>query len=409
MRRRAKRKTGLLLFAAAVMIALPASLWAAGRQISVQEAEQEEAVPSERIDTDHVRMAESLAALPLQEAVQGTLNRTEYAYGCLSESGKRLYREILDAITGFLEDAELSTRDSSAVGDVMECVMADHPEIFYVDGYNCTTHTLGDEVVKVTFTARYTLDKSQVEERKALIAACVTEILNGMGDPAGDYEKLKYLYEYLIENTDYDLNAPENQTICSVFLYNRSVCQGYAKAFQLLCMEAGIPSVLVTGTVPSGEGHAWNLVYADGDWYYVDPTWGDARYRMSDPDPAWKSGKLPEVNYDYFLVTTRMITRTHRITSLFTLPECTSMTDNYYVRRDAYFTEADGEKIARLFQNAYEQGEEMVTLKCADGEVYEQLRRKLLDDQEIFRYLKGNHTSVAYIDSRDQLSLGFWL
>ncbi len=409
MRRRAKRKTGLLLFAATAMIALPASLWAIERQIPMQETAEEETLPLESVSTDHVRMAESLAALPLQEAVQGTLNRTEYAYSCLTEDQKRLYREILDAITSFSKDAELSSQNSSAIGDVMECVMADHPEIFYVDGYNATTHTLGDKVVKVTFSARYTLSQSQVEERKALIDTRVQEILAGMEDAMDEYEKLKYLYEYVIENTEYDLKAPENQTISSVFLYKRSVCQGYAKAFQLLCMEAGIPSVLVTGTVTGGEGHAWNLVCADGDWYYVDPTWGDARYRMSDSDPAWKSGKLPEVNYDYFLVTTQMITRTHKISPLFALPECTSMKDNYYVRRDAYFTEADDEKIARLFQAAYEQGEEMVTLKCADGEIYELIRKKLLDDQEIFQYLRGNHMSVAYIDSRDQLSLGFWL
>lgn len=333
---------------------------------------------------------------------------TGYAYSSLDGEKKKVYGQILKAITGFGEDVELAVADADQVGDLMDCVMADHPEIFYVDGYSCTTHMRDDEVQRITFTARYTLTEEEILIRQEKMKEYAAAVLEGMDKAADDYGKLKYLYDYIIRNTEYVPDAPENQTLCSVILYGQSVCQGYAKAFQYLCKEAGISAVMVTGTV-KGEGHAWNLVKADGEWYYVDPTWGDARYRLEDADPVWGQENGPEVNYDYFLVTTDLLSRTHTPGDLFALPACTSMEDNYYVRENAYFTGVDQERIASLFAAARRLGQEMVTLKCADDEVYESLRRRLLDDQEIFTYLPGNSDTVAYVDSREQLSLSFWL
>ena len=72
-------------------------------------------------------------------------------------------------------------------------------------------------------------------------------------------------------------------------------------------------AVLVTGRVKNGEPHAWDMVLADGEWYYVDPTWGDAYYLMGDDDPAWQGKTRPSVNYDYLLVTTQQLLQTHKI------------------------------------------------------------------------------------------------
>ena len=51
------------------------------------------------------------------------------------------------------------------------------------------------------------------------------------------------------------------------------VCEGYAKALQLLCHEAGIPCLQVSGD--AGGGHMWTAVKLEDNWYFCDPTWDD--------------------------------------------------------------------------------------------------------------------------------------
>ena len=58
------------------------------------------------------------------------------------------------------------------------------------------------------------------------------------------------------------------------------VCEGYARAFKLICDELDIPCVLVSGTAGSSdkkEPHMWNYVRMEDDqWYAVDVTWDDS-------------------------------------------------------------------------------------------------------------------------------------
>lgn len=57
------------------------------------------------------------------------------------------------------------------------------------------------------------------------------------------------------------------------------VCEGYARAFKVLCDAAKINCVLTDGLGRSSknrsEPHMWNYVEIDGSWYGVDVTWND--------------------------------------------------------------------------------------------------------------------------------------
>lgn len=332
-----------------------------------------------------------------------------YAYGKLSEEEQQVYLEIRDALINFEENVKLSSCDKEEIAHAFQCVLNDHPELFYVDGYTYTEYTLGDVLRKITFTGTYCYDRDEIDGKKQRIDNYVNQCLAGMPAGADAYGKVKYIYEYLIHHTEYDSSAKDGQNICSVFIEGRSVCQGYAKATQYLLDKAGIFATLVLGHVTGGEGHAWNLIQIDGQYYYVDTTWGDASYQAVGGSAGYPAEKIPTINYDYLCVPTGQMELTHTPENVVELPECDSMEDNYYVREGLYFTEWNTEQIERIFREEYEKGSAYVTLKCGNYDVYRQMKDALIEEQEIFRYLDCPDGVVSYSADEGQYSMSFWL
>ena len=332
-----------------------------------------------------------------------------YYFSNLEITEQNLYVEILYALENYADDMKVSTTDTAMIDKIFQCVLMDHPEIFYTDGYSFVKYTLGEEVQKITFKGTYTYSQEEKKEKEAQIEEAVFKILAGIEADATDYEKVKYVYETIIHQTEYDLESEDNQNICSVFLNRRSVCQGYAKAVQYLLTKLNIPAVLVIGTVETGEGHAWNLVKINNQYYYLDATWGDASYMVHMNETEQEPQYVPAINYDYFCITTEEILRTHNVGDLMPLPVCDSMEANYYVREGAYFMEVNYDQLAQLFAEYKSKNRETVTIKCANDAVYQQMENELLTKQKIFKFLEGKDNSIIYNDSSSQRSITFWL
>ena len=106
------------------------------------------------------------------------------------------------------------------------------------------------------------------------------------------YNQIVYLNDWLTKNNSYNSDYGTTQDIAKIAWSPLSalrgstgktgpVCEGYARAFKVLCDKLGIPCVLATGYARSQAGgngvtHMWNEVQMEnGLWYAIDVTWND--------------------------------------------------------------------------------------------------------------------------------------
>lgn len=331
-------------------------------------------------------------------------SRGKYYFDNMPDELRQAYAEVYILVTGRAVEVPLCIINEDDIDKVFNCVLSDYPEIFYVSGYSYIRHLTGNQVIKVDFSAKYTHSEQDVADAYEYLEKYYEKFESGLPVNASEYEKVKYTYEFIIINTEYNLAAPDNQNIMSVAYYRESVCLGYAKMFQYLLNRLGVECTLCVGKC-NGEGHAWNLVNVDGSYYYVDVTWGDASYSSA----FTTTSPMSEVVYDYLLVTTDDISSNHVFECVVPMPRCISTANNYYVKEGLYFINVDKAGLNSAFERGYMSGSGICTIKCANKVIYNDMYKHLIDDQKVFDYIKGGSDSLSYGMNEEALTYTFIL
>ncbi len=333
-----------------------------------------------------------------------------YAYELLTEEEQQVYDEITFCIEQRMESISLSTLDESVLEKVYWSVYYDHCEYFWSDGYQYEIYSnWRDEVVKILFYPIYNVTEEEQASYQEQIDQAVAQILAQAPVDGTDYEKAIYVYRTLIENTDYNLEAEHNQNIISVFLNKETVCRGYTYGAQYLLNELGVPCVSVCGT-SEGEPHSWNLISMDGDYYYMDVTWGEVEYWEETGDanvpPEEGTGDSDQmevvdsesINYCYFGVSDsdQAFMADHVADPYVPLPACTATDNNYFVHEGLYFEEWDKYAVGDKIEAAYYGGELSIFLKFATTELYDKAFDYLIEDGNWGYYCDLDQ--IVYVD-----------
>lgn len=285
------------------LFALPANARAVETDAVLPDAPGEETIEYYR-EFDALDLED--AALPLSDAVWGA-NDTCYGDTLVGDA-KTIYDNLEAAFknnTATLQ--EIGERDLWMAYDVLlknddtdmtdwfaakrdallsaaDAFVKDHPEYFWIRSAFSWGVRRGQVTgMWVGFNAQPSTDTPEkcaaLNEKLRASVDAIIAATEGMPVAA----RLAYFDAWLADHNSYNYAALSSgietdetpwSVIGSLVEGYAPVCEGYAKGFQLLCHEIGVPCLQVSGLV-AGDGHMWTVVQLDGVWYFCDPTWDD--------------------------------------------------------------------------------------------------------------------------------------
>lgn len=133
------------------------------------------------------------------------------------------------------------------------------------------------------YTVEFTYDLSRINTVENTIDAWTADLKTNAYD---DYDQAEQALMTMLEKVEYDDAALLDEdrlddafTAMGVFKDGQAVCNGYSQAYMGMLKDLDIPALMVGS---DADDHAWNLVYVDETWSYVDATWEDDTYATSD-------------------------------------------------------------------------------------------------------------------------------
>lgn len=174
------------------------------------------------------------------------------------------------------------------------CIDSDCPEMFYSNGFCSIGYSKSGSTISMYIIPGYRAGFTTLYQRMALknqMDTTVNQLIAESRNYVTAYEKMEFFHDWLCENNTYndeaanssvgtysaDISGTPWSSVSALLSSTNSsvkspVCEGYARAFQLLCQRAGITATVVSST--SGN-HMWNNVKYGNTWTGVDITWDD--------------------------------------------------------------------------------------------------------------------------------------
>ena len=326
------------------------------------------------------------------EVAQSEEGHQEYYFKQLTEEEQRVYRELLKGIRVREKEFYLTISDDDSIDRSYHAVLKDHPEIFWVHNREKIYKTTYSDSDYCVFTPGYTYTDSEIDEIQTAMEQSFQEVRALIPEDAGDYEKVRIVYTYVIDHTQYQ-TGEDDQSIAGVFWKKSAVCAGYAGAVQYLLERLDIPCIYVDGsTKGSTEGHAWDIVKIGQEYYYVDATNGDQPDFLNGDAAQLEEHKT--IIYDYLCPFPEEYEKTYTPSEELTVPACTAKDLDFYVLNQGYFEDYSWQDIYDYCKMRMDNGAAVVRFKFGSQEAFSEACQELLDDgvvQNVEQYYMKLH------------------
>lgn len=245
-------------------------------------------------------------------------NSSKYWFSKLDDDEKQMYTDICDALLRYEKKLHIGRALAAAVEKVINAVFFDNPVFFYPDDKKTVfAQSLSGTVLM--FSYNYSAFKAeQISEAlsRKLDSFEKTYITKNMKPLAKQIEIHRYLQQNV--KTAVNSNNKECHSVVGALIDGSCVCEGFAKAYKLICDKIRLPSLIVKGSAvnPYGvrEPHAWNITRINNITAHIDVTW----------DAVYGTG-----SYDYFNLTDDEISVDHFFDRGF-YPACTDNSLGYF-------------------------------------------------------------------------------
>lgn len=326
------------------------------------------------------------------EVAQSEEGHQEYYFKQLTEEEQRVYRELLKGIRAREKEFYLTISDDDSIDRSYHAVLKDHPEIFWVHNREKIYKTTYSDSDYCVFTPGYTYTDGEIDEIQMAMEQSFQEVRALIPEDAGDYEKVRIVYTYVIDHTQYQ-TGEDDQSIAGVFWKKSAVCAGYAGAVQYLLERLDIPCIYVDGsTKGSTEGHAWDIVKIGQEYYYVDATNGDQPDFLNGDAAQLEEHKT--IIYDYLCPFPEEYEKTYTPSEELTVPACTAKDLDFYVLNQGYFEDYSWQDIYDYCKMRMDNGAAVVRFKFGSQEAFSEACQELLDDgvvQNVAQYYMKLH------------------
>lgn len=326
------------------------------------------------------------------EVAQSEEGHQEYYFKQLTEEEQRVYLELLKGIRAREKEFYLTISDDDSIDRSYHAVLKDHPEIFWVHNREKIYKTTYSDSDYCVFTPGYTYTDGEIDEIQTAMEQSFQEVRALIPEDAGDYEKVRIVYTYVIDHAQYQ-TGEDDQSIAGVFWKKSAVCAGYAGAVQYLLERLDIPCIYVDGsTKGSTEGHAWDIVKIGQEYYYVDATNGDQPDFLNGDAAQLEEHKT--IIYDYLCPFPEEYEKTYTPSEELTVPACTAKDLDFYVLNQGYFEDYSWQDIYDYCKMRLDNGAAVVRFKFGSQEAFSEACQELLDDgvvQNVAQYYMKLH------------------